>query len=67
KMSGASITNITVGDRAGLIELTRAVTMSGLRPVIDRVFPFEAAREAFTHLESGAHMGKVVIRGLAAA
>ncbi|WP_368670128.1 zinc-binding dehydrogenase [Phenylobacterium aquaticum] len=41
--------------------------MSGLRPVIDRVFPFEAAREAFTHLESGAHMGKVVIRGLAAA
>ena len=63
KMSGASITNITVGDRSGLIELTRAVAQTGLKPVIDKVFPFEAAREAFAHLESGAHMGKVVIRG----
>lgn len=67
KMSGASITNITVGDRAGLIELTRAVALTSLQPVIDKVFPFEAAREAFAHLESGAHMGKVVIRGPAAA
>ncbi|MCI3135541.1 zinc-dependent alcohol dehydrogenase family protein [Phenylobacterium aquaticum] len=67
KMSGASITNITVGDRAGLIELTRAVALTGLQPVIDKVFPFDAAREAFAHLESGSHMGKVVIRGPAAA
>jgi alcohol dehydrogenase len=63
KTSGASFRNITVGDRAGLLELCRAVAASDLKPVIDRVFAFEEAREAFSHLESGAHMGKVVILG----
>jgi NADPH:quinone reductase-like Zn-dependent oxidoreductase len=33
-----------------------------LRPVIDRVFPFAQAREAYEHLASGKHFGKVVIR-----
>lgn len=62
KGSGASFRNITVGDRAGLVEFTRAVAATGLKPVIDRVFTFDEAREAFSHLESGAHLGKVVIR-----
>jgi NADPH:quinone reductase-like Zn-dependent oxidoreductase len=29
--------------------------------VVDRVFPFDQAREAYRYLESGAHFGKVVI------
>lgn len=62
KTSGASFRNITVGDRAALLDLTRAVAASGLKPIIDRVFAFEEAREAFSHLEAGAHLGKVVIR-----
>lgn len=62
KMSGASFRNITVGDRAALLELTRAVAASGLKPVIDRAFAFDDARAAFAHLESGSHLGKVVIR-----
>lgn len=62
KGSGASFRNITVGDRAGLLDFTRAVAATGLKPVIDRVFAFDEAREAFSHLESGAHLGKVVIR-----
>jgi alcohol dehydrogenase len=62
KGSGASFRNITVGDRAGLLELGRVVAATGLKPVIDRVFDFEDAKAAFSHLESGAHMGKVVIR-----
>ena len=62
KASGASFRNIVVGDRAGLLDLARAVAMTGLKPVIDRVFDFENAQEAFAYLESGAHLGKVVIR-----
>ncbi len=62
KASGAGFRNITVGHRAALMELARAVAASGLKPVIDRVFPFAEAPEAFAHLESGAHLGKVVIR-----
>ncbi len=61
KTSGASFRNIAVGDRTGLIALSRAVEMSGLKPVIDRAFAFEEARQAFAHLQSGAHFGKVVI------
>jgi len=62
KGSGASFRNIAVGDRAGLLELTRAVAATGLKPIIDRIFAFDQAKEAFAHLESGAHLGKVVIR-----
>ncbi|WP_296597617.1 NAD(P)-dependent alcohol dehydrogenase [Phenylobacterium sp.] len=62
KMSGASFRNITVGDRAALSDLVRAVAATGLKPIVDRVFPFEEARDAFAHLESGAHLGKVVVR-----
>lgn len=62
KMSGASFRNITVGDRAALIELTRAVAATGLKPIIDRTYDFADARDAFAHLDSGAHVGKVVIR-----
>lgn len=62
KMSGASFRNISVGDRAALLELVRTVAATGLKPVIDRVFAFEDARPAFERLESGAHMGKIVIR-----
>lgn len=62
KMSGASFRNITVGDRAGLLALSRAVAATGVRPMIDRVFGFDEAKAAFAHLERGAHVGKVVIR-----
>lgn len=62
KSSGANFRNITVGDRAALLDLCRAVTASGVKPVIDRVFAFDQARDAFSRLESGAHLGKVVIR-----
>ncbi len=64
KASGASIRNITVGDRAALLDFNRAVAATGLKPVIDRVFAFEEARDAFAHLEGGTHFGKVVIRCL---
>lgn len=62
KASGASIRNVTVGDRAALLDFNRAVAATGLKPVIDRVFAFDEARDAFAHLESGAHFGKVVVR-----
>ncbi|KAK0224305.1 alcohol dehydrogenase superfamily protein [Armillaria fumosa] len=32
------------------------------RPVIDKIFPFEEAIDAYAHLESQKHVGKVVIR-----
>ena len=42
-------------------EMNRGLSQSRLKPVIDRVFPFAEAPDAFRYLESGAHFGKVVI------
>jgi len=49
------------GSRDDLEDLSRAIAGSRFRPVIDRVFPLEGAREAFAHLAAGAHLGKVVV------
>ena len=61
-MSGATLRHISVGSREALKELVRAIEMAGIKPVIDRIFDFEEAKQAFVHLDSRAHFGKVVIR-----
>lgn len=62
KLSSATFRNITVGDRVGLETLSRAMSAAKLKPIVDKAFAFDAAREAFAYLESGAHFGKVVVR-----
>jgi len=42
--------------------MNRAIALHRLQPVIDRVFDFEQAPEAFLHLQQRKHVGKVVIR-----
>lgn len=59
--SGGVFYRISVGDRSGLLDLVRAVTSSGLKPVIDSVFPFERALDAWHHFDDRAFFGKVVI------
>jgi NADPH:quinone reductase-like Zn-dependent oxidoreductase len=58
---GMTLGSISVGSRADFEAMNRAITQHRLRPVIDRVFPFEAAQDAYRHFESRAHFGKVVI------
>jgi NADPH:quinone reductase-like Zn-dependent oxidoreductase len=41
--------------------MNRAMAVNNVHPVIDRVFPFNQAADAYRHLESGAHFGKVCI------
>ncbi|MDN6885047.1 NADP-dependent oxidoreductase [Variovorax sp. CAN2819] len=45
-----------------LREITRLVDAEAIRPVIDRVFPFEATNEALAYVEAGRAKGKVVIK-----
>jgi hypothetical protein len=54
--------HILVGSRAGLYDVTRAIAMVGIKPVIESVFEFEAAKEVYAQLESGSHVGKVIMR-----
>jgi NADPH:quinone reductase-like Zn-dependent oxidoreductase len=43
-------------------KMNTAIATNSLEPVIDRVFTFEEAAQAYRHLESAGHIGKVVIR-----
>lgn len=46
-----------------LREITRLLETGVVRPVIDRVFPFESTNEAMAYVETGRAKGKVVIKG----
>ena len=51
-----------MGSRETFHEMNRAIRQHKLRPVVDKVFPFEQAREAMKYMDSSAHFGKVVIK-----
>ena len=53
---------IYVGSRAMFADMLECIEKHQVRPVIDSVFSFDQAREAFRRIESGAHFGKIVIR-----
>ena len=57
-MKAINIRGVYVGSVSDL----SAALRSGVRPVIDQVFPFERADEAFERLRSGQHRGKVAIQ-----
>jgi NADPH:quinone reductase-like Zn-dependent oxidoreductase len=61
-MKGVTVRGIFVGDRAMFRAMNWTIGKHRLRPVIDRVFPFDQFREAFRHLEAAGHFGKVVVR-----
>lgn len=59
--SAATVRALAVGSRAQFVALNTILAAHRLRPVIDRVFPFEQAGAAFRHYESTSPFGKVVI------
>jgi NADPH:quinone reductase-like Zn-dependent oxidoreductase len=59
--SAAVVRTIAVGSRAQFMAMNRAIEANRLIPVIDRVFPFDAAVEAYRYYEAAQPLGKVVI------
>ncbi|GAB2647120.1 NAD(P)-dependent alcohol dehydrogenase [Saccharopolyspora gloriosae] len=58
---GATLRAITVGNRSDFERMNRVIGLHQVRPVIDRIFPFEESPAAFSHFEHGSRLGKVVI------
>jgi NADPH:quinone reductase-like Zn-dependent oxidoreductase len=52
---------IYVGNRQMFEAMNAAITQHKIKPVIDRVFPFEEARAAYHYMKGQTHVGKVVI------
>jgi NADPH:quinone reductase-like Zn-dependent oxidoreductase len=55
------VQGLYVGNRQMFEAMNRAIAAGGLKPVIDKVFPFAEAKDAYRHLKSQNHFGKVVI------
>ncbi|MEQ8349064.1 MAG: NAD(P)-dependent alcohol dehydrogenase [Sneathiellaceae bacterium] len=61
-MRQVRLQGVTVGSREDTEVMIRAVQAAGLRPVMDdRRFSFAEAPEAFAHMQSGSHFGKICI------
>ncbi|MEO7548603.1 MAG: NAD(P)-dependent alcohol dehydrogenase, partial [Ramlibacter sp.] len=59
--SMATIRRVFVGNRDSFEAMNRAITLHQIRPVIERVFPFGEAQQAYDHFARGQSFGKVVI------
>jgi NADPH:quinone reductase-like Zn-dependent oxidoreductase len=57
----ANVQGISVGSTQMFEAMNRAIDTNGIKPVIDKVFPFTDVKAAFHHLQSAKHFGKVVI------
>ena len=45
-----------------LREITRLIEAGAIRPVVDRIFPFDSTNEALAYVEAGRAKGKVVVK-----
>ncbi|EGN99159.1 hypothetical protein SERLA73DRAFT_137349 [Serpula lacrymans var. lacrymans S7.3] len=53
---------IQIGSVKQFEDMNRLITAHQIHPVVDKVFSFEKAIDAYAYLESQKHVGKVVIR-----
>jgi NADPH:quinone reductase-like Zn-dependent oxidoreductase len=60
-VKNANMHGVIVGSRLMFEEMNRAIEINNLKPVVDRVFPFEQAKEAYHLAASGEFFGKIVI------
>ena len=59
--TGLRVHGIYVGHHNMFEDMNRAIAQHELRPVIDRTFAMEDARDAFHYMATGHHFGKIVI------
>lgn len=55
------LVGIYVGSRTMLERTAGFIASAGIKPVVGSLFSFTEAQQAYHHLQSGAHFGKVVI------
>ncbi len=56
-----TVQGIYVGSREVFQAMNRGIELARLKPVIDRVFPFDEVRAALDHMQRGAHFGKIAV------
>ena len=56
-----TLRSISAGSRAQFLAMNRAIAKHRLKPVIDRVFPFDDAQAAYWYYKEAHPFGKVII------
>ena len=62
-MKSLRLQGVYVGSRQMFEDMNTAMAVNQIKPVIDRVYPFEEAQEALKLMDSATHFGKIVITG----
>ncbi|WP_407159849.1 NAD(P)-dependent alcohol dehydrogenase [Bradyrhizobium sp. STM 3557] len=57
----ANIIGVTVGSVEHFAAMNRFLAEHAIHPIIDRIYGFDEVPEAYAHLQSGSHFGKVVV------
>jgi NADPH:quinone reductase-like Zn-dependent oxidoreductase len=57
-----TLKGVVVGSRAMMADMVEAMARHAMKPVIDRVYPFDQANDAIAYVRGGDKLGKVVIR-----
>ncbi len=60
-IKNVTIKGITSGSQRMLSDVVAAVTANRMEAIIDKVFPFNEAADAYKYLDDASHIGKVVI------
>ena len=57
----ARVESLTVGSRESFEKMNEFLVATELHPIVDAVFPWSKATDAFRQLEAGRHFGKIVL------
>ena len=65
-LSGVTLRGKTAAQKAVIMQMVRKMvwpqlTTGRIRPVLDQIFPLEAAEKAHERMESRLHMGKILL------
>ncbi|KZP05251.1 hypothetical protein FIBSPDRAFT_967448, partial [Athelia psychrophila] len=61
-LRGCSLRGVLVGSVAQFKDMSRLVSATRLKPVVDTVFPFAETKKAFACLAGQEFVGKIVIK-----
>ncbi len=59
--NNARIQGLSVGSREHFEDMNRALTQHKTKPVVETVYPWTKAKEAFEDMQSGKHFGKIAL------
>jgi NADPH:quinone reductase-like Zn-dependent oxidoreductase len=59
--AGATVRVVFAANRAQFAAMNRAITVNRMRPIIDRVFPFDDVLGAFRYYETQKMFGEIAI------